>query len=246
MGKQLLDEISRQKELMNISEQSIVGGAIGDAIKKGLTNYLQSELTKNMEPEDIMDYIKTHSDIIDSKDQPLNLDKISEKGKALLDNKVFKEKLKDISQSIHIPESAIIKLMNHESKLNPTIVNPIGCVGLIQFCPAGGKREVNIGGKKYSFDSIIKDLGLQMDAIKDFWMRGYNAGKIKSPEDLYLYNFFPLAAGKPDNFVIKSNDLSAKTVAQANPVFNRTLGRPTNTPLTVGDMKRYYRQTGMV
>jgi hypothetical protein len=85
-----------------------------------------------------------------------------------------------------------------------------------------------------------------MDAIKDFWVSGYKRGKIKNPADLYIYNFFPVAAGKDDNFILQAKGLSAKTVAKANPGFNRKLGKPVDSPLTVGDLKQYYKQTGMV
>ena len=135
--------------------------------------------------------------------------------------------------------------MNHESGLDPSIKNSIGCVGLIQFCPSsGGTKKIN--GKSYSLEDLRYDLEAQMDAIKQFWLTGYNSGKIKSAEDLYIYNFFPIAAGKPDNFVLQSNDLSAETVANSNPGFNRVLGRERKTPLTVGDLKDYYQKTGMV
>ena len=78
------------------------------------------------------------------------------------------------------------------------------------------------------------------------WVKGYKNGKIKRPEDLYIYNFFPVAAGKSNDFVLQSKGLSAKTVAKANPVFNRTLGKDPSSPLTVGDLKQYYQKTGMV
>ena len=84
-----------------------------------------------------------------------------------------------------------------------------------------------------------------MEAIKQFWLLGYKNGKIKRPADLYLYNFFPVAAGKPDDFVLQAKGLSATTVAKANPGFNKKLGKPISSPLTVGDMKQYYQQTGM-
>jgi len=48
------------------------------------------------------------------------------------------------------------------------------------------------------------------------------------------------------NFVLQSNDLSAETVANSNPGFNRVLGRDRKTPLTVGNLKDYYQKTGMV
>ena len=55
-----------------------------------------------------------------------------------------------------------------------------------------------------------------------------------------------VAAGKPDDFILQAKGLSATTVAKANPGFNKKLGKPTSSPLTVGDLKTYYRQTGMV
>ena len=171
-----------------------------------------------------------------------SIGKVSAKGQALLDNPTFKTKLKEISQAINIPESSIIKLMKHESGLDPSIKNSIGCVGLIQFCPGGGSTKT-VNGKTYTLDELGKNLEAQMDAIKDFWVSGYQRGKIKRPEDLYIYNFFPVAAGKPDDFVLQAKGLSATTVAKANPGFNKKLGKPTSSPLTVGDLKTYYRQT---
>ncbi len=181
----------------------------------------------------------------DNTSSDTSIGKVSAKGQALLDNPTFKTKLKEISQAINIPESSIIKLMKHESGLDPSIKNSIGCVGLIQFCPGGGSTKT-VNGKTYTLDELGKNLEAQMDAIKDFWVSGYQRGKIKRPEDLYIYNFFPVAAGKPDDFVLQAKGLSATTVAKANPGFNKKLGKPISSPLTVGDLKQYYRQTGMV
>jgi hypothetical protein len=171
--------------------------------------------------------------------------KVSEKGQKLLDNPTFDEKLTEISDAIDIDENSIIKLMKHESGLDPTIKNSIGCVGLIQFCPDGGSTKT-INGKSYSMDELRYNLDTQMEAIKQFWLSGYKSGKITEPADLYIYNFFPVAAGKPDDFVLKAKGLSARKVARSNPGFNRVLGRPKSHPLTVGDLKRYYRMTGMI
>jgi hypothetical protein len=173
--------------------------------------------------------------------------KITEKGQKLLKDPLFKEKLSKISKEINIDENSIKKLMNLESGLNSQIKNNIGCVGLIQFCPdiprSGYKT---ISGKKYNLEELRNNLSLQMDAILEFWKEGYRSGKIKEPKDLYLYNFIPRAAGKPDDYVLRTNTSSPEKVAKQNPIFNRTLGRPSGTPLTVGDMERYYRKTGMV
>jgi hypothetical protein len=164
-----------------------------------------------------------------------------------LNNPTFKTKLKEISDSIHIDENSIIKIMKHESSLNPSVKNNIGCVGLIQFCPDkpnGTTKTIN--GKKYSLEDIRTNLETQMDAIKEYWLTGYNSGKIKKPTDLYIFNFFPVAAGKSDNYVLQTNSTSAETIAKSNPIFNKTLGKPISTPLTVGDLNQYYQQTGMV
>ena len=173
-----------------------------------------------------------------------SIGKISDKGQKLLNNPIFKKKLKEISQSINIPENSIIKLMKHESGLDPSIKNSIGCVGLIQFCPGGGRTKT-VNGKTYTIEELGGNLEAQMDAIKDFWTKGYKSGKIKTAEDLYLYNFFPVAAGKPDDFILQAKGLSAEKVARSNPGFNKKLGKPISSPLTVGDMKIYYRETGM-
>jgi hypothetical protein len=178
---------------------------------------------------------------------PVSIGSVSAKGQELLSNPTFKTKLKEISSAIGIDENSIIKLMQHESGLNPSVKNSIGCVGLIQFCPdKGGGSTKTISGKKYSLEDIRTNLDTQMEAIKEFWLTGNKSGKIKTPADLYIYNFFPIAAGKPNDYVLQTNGMSAQTIAKANPVFNKTLGKPVDTPLTVGDLNQYYQTKGMV
>jgi hypothetical protein len=173
--------------------------------------------------------------------------KISAKGQELLNNPIFKEKLKQISNEIGVSEDSIIKLMKHESGLDSSVKNSIGCVGLIQFCPdSGGGTTKTINGKTYNLSELQNNLGLQLDAIKEFWSKGKRDGKIKNAKDLYIYNFFPVAAGKSDDYVLQTRGLSAEKVARANPVFNKTLGKPTDTPLTVGDLGNFYKMKGMV
>jgi hypothetical protein len=185
-------------------------------------------------------------DSLDS-DSKESIGKVSAKGQELLNNPIFKEKLKQISSEIGISESSIIKLMKHESGLDSSVKNSIGCVGLIQFCPDNkGGSSKTINGKTYNLSDLQDDLELQLDAIKEFWSKGKRDGKIKNAKDLYVYNFFPIAAGKSDDYVLQTKGLSAQTIAKANPVFNKRLGRPINTPLTVGDLGDYYEMTGMV
>jgi hypothetical protein len=176
-----------------------------------------------------------------------SLGKVSAKGQELLNDPTFKEKLREISSEIGINENSIIKLMKHESGLDSSIKNSIGCVGLIQFCPdSKGGSSKTINGKTYNLSELQENLELQLNAIKEFWSKGKRDGKIKNAKDLYVYNFFPVAAGKSDDYVLQTKGLSAEKVARANPVFNKTLGRPIDTPLTVGDLEDYYQMKGMV
>lgn len=230
MSKKIIiseSEKSEIRRLHNLSEQT-VGDALGV-----LANLIKK-------------YKDTpSSSSTDNTSTSLDTTKISEKGQQLLNDPIFKKKLKEISDAINIDEDSIIKLMKHESGLDPTIKNSIGCVGLIQFCPSSGSIKT-INGQQYSLEDLRNNLEVQMEAIKQFWLEGYKSGKIKKPADLYIYNFFPVAAGKSDDFVLKTNNTSAQKIASSNPVFNKTLGRPINTPLTVGDLNQYYEKTNMV
>ena len=171
---------------------------------------------------------------------------LSAKGQELLNNPIFKEKIEQISREIGISEDSIIKLMKHESGLDSSVKNSIGCVGLIQFCPdSGGGSTKTINGKTYNLTELQNNLELQLDAIKEFWSKGERDGKIKNAKDLYIYNFFPVAAGKSDDYVLQTRELSAEKVARANPIFNKTLGKPVETPLTVGDLGNFYKMKGM-
>ena len=215
--------------VVRLTEQEL-RGIVTDLIKMALSG---DNLINKENPQD------------SENDNKSTNDKVSAKGQELLNNPIFKKKLKEISNAIHIDENSIIKLMKHESGLNPEIKNDGGCVGLIQFCPGGGMPKT-INGKSYTLDELRYNLEVQMDAIKEFWSQGYNNGKIKKPADLYLYNFLPIAAGKSDDFVLQSKDLSAEKIARANPIFNKKLGKPASSPLTVGDMNQYYQMTGMI
>ena len=223
--------LSNMARVVRLTEQELKG------LLQGIIDLATGRSSKKT------DEPKSDSGSSSSSDSPLT--NISAKGQELLDNPIFQKKLQEISDAIHIDKNSIIKLMKHESGLDPKIKNSIGCVGLIQFCPGGGATKT-VNGESYSLEDLRNNLEVQMDAIKDFWVKGYNNGKIKEPEDLYIYNFFPVAAGKSDDFILQAKGLSATKVAKANPGFNKKLGKPVDSPLTVGDLKDYYRQTGMV
>jgi len=231
------------KEQDNSSENK--GGLKIKDLAKQAMDYAKSLMNKSDTSSDSSG--SSHAGAPSTPSGPVSIGSVSAKGQELLNNPTFKSKLKEISSAIGIDENSIIKLMQHESGLNPSVKNSIGCVGLIQFCPdKGGGSTKTIGGKTYSLEDIRTNLETQMGAIKEFWLAGTKSGKIKTPADLYIFNFFPIAAGKSNDFVLQTNGTSAQTIAKANPVFNKKLGKPVDTPLTVGDLNQYYRIAGMV
>jgi len=239
------------KKVIRLTEQDLVSVLKNILSGKSLNlkdGNMFSNLFSGLKDENIVSNLLSGLKDMDPSDKDFDsIKNISLKGQQLLNNPIFKEKLKEISNEIGISENSILKLMKHESSFNSSSKNSIGCVGLIQFCPdiKGGSTKT-INGKTYSLNELQNNLVLQLNAIKEFWSEGKRNGKIKSAKDLYIYNFLPIAAGKPDNFVLQSKDKSAQLIARKNPIFNRTLGRPINTPLTVGDLNDYYKMTGMV
>jgi hypothetical protein len=231
------------KKVIRLTEQDLVG-ILKNILSGKVPNLKDKNFFANLMPnlDDLSSLVDGDSD-----EDSDSIKNISLKGQQLLNNPIFKQKLKEISSEIGIDEDSILKLMKHESEFDSSIVNSIGCVGLIQFCPdiKGGSTKT-INGKPYYLSELGKDLELQLNAIKEFWSKGRRDGKIKTAKDLYIYNFLPIAAGKSDDFVLQSKDKSAETIAKQNPIFNRTLGRPINTPLTVGDLDDFYKMTGMI
>lgn len=145
----------------------------------------------------------------------------------------FIAKVKDISNKLDIDPNWLMAVMYFESGISPRIQNtthPIQggyATGLIQFAP-----------------NTARSLGTTTDALKNMsnvkqldyvyqYFKNYIA-KLNSYVDLYLVTFFPLAVGKPDNYVIQSKDISAASIARSNPVFDINK----NNQVTVGEVKK--------
>ena len=118
-----------------------------------------------------------------------------------------------------------MKIMFIESAgtLNPAKGNSIGCVGLIQFCPDEGQKVVKtIGSKRYLISDLAKmDRIKQMDVVQEYFNAlGYKGNKSLSISTMYLSTFYPVAVGKPSNFIIGSEKKDSNykfTVAIQNP-----------------------------
>lgn len=134
----------------------------------------------------------------------------------------FVKKVKEISSKLEIDPNWLMAIMYFESarSFSPSKTNNIGCVGLIQFCPDRGKNYKTVNGKQYFMSDISKmDYSEQLDLVYQYY-KGY-AGKLKNYTDTYFVTFFPIAVGKPDDWVIQGLGLSAKAIYNANPAFRQ-------------------------
>ena len=125
-------------------------------------------------------------------------------GIEISDNSLFNDKLQEIADELGVTVDDLVGIMQHESRLNPSAVNPYtGAVGLIQFMPNTAK------GLGTSIDALKQMSAVdQLDYVKKFYKP--IAGKAKDIGDLYMYTFLPAAVGKPDDFVIGVKDSDSK------------------------------------
>lgn len=124
---------------------------------------------------------------------------------------VFLEEVKKISAALGIRPEWLMQVMKIESGLNHKAVNPhTNATGLIQFMP---KTAVGLG-------TTVDQLKYMSNASQLYYVYKYllpYKNRIKSYVDLYLTIFFPIAVGKPQNWVLETKNLAAGTIAKVNP-----------------------------
>lgn len=138
----------------------------------------------------------------------------------------FIDKVKSVSYKLGINPNWLMYVMYSESGLNPhiqaTYYKFTGCGGgyaggLIGFTPCTMKGL----GWTGTPDAFVKMSGLQqMDYVYSFYKK--YTGKIKSYADLYLVTAFPVALGKPLDWVFESpsEGISASEYVKGNPAFD--------------------------
>jgi hypothetical protein len=134
----------------------------------------------------------------------------------------FVKKVSEISGKIGIKPNWLMAIMYFESArtFSPSKGNNIGCYGLIQFCPDRGKNYKTVNGKQYLMSDIRKmDYSKQLDLVYEYY-KPYT-GRLKSYTDTYFVTFFPLAIGKPDDWVIQGGGFTAKQIYNSNPAFHQ-------------------------
>ncbi len=128
----------------------------------------------------------------------------------------FVKKVREVSTRLDIDPNWLMAIMYFESakSFSPSIQNSIGATGLIQFMPSTAR---GLG----TSTTALKNMSAvdQLDYVEKS-LRVYK-GKIKSYVDTYFAVFFPLAIGKPDDWVLQGGGLTAKQVYDSNPAFRK-------------------------
>lgn len=128
----------------------------------------------------------------------------------------FVKKTKSISNKLGIDPNWLMAIMFWESAgtFSPSVENKTsGATGLIQFMPS---TAIGLG----TTTSQLKKMSAveQLDYVYKYYLP--YKGKIKNYVDTYFVTFFPLAIGKPDNYVLKTKNISASLLASQNPAFD--------------------------
>lgn len=143
--------------------------------------------------------------------------------------KEFISKVKSISKDLGIKPNWLMAIMYFESAktFSPSIKNKFSnAVGLIQFMPS---TAVGLGTTTSQLENM--SAVQQLDFVKKYLLP-YRS-KMKSFVDTYFSVFFPLAIGKPNDWVLRTNNLSAGLISRQNPVFDTNK----NGEITVGEVK---------
>lgn len=152
----------------------------------------------------------------------------------------FEQTMRNIASLLGINPNWLMMVMWIESRLNAQAVNkqpgdsdnPLTraasrATGLIQFMPDTAIRLGTTTKALYSL-SAIDQLHYVYKYFKPW------SGKIKDYFDLYIITFFPVALGKPDDYILETSKLSAALIAKQNPFFDVNK----DGKITVGEIKR--------
>lgn len=137
-------------------------------------------------------------------------------------------KIREVSSALGIEPNWLMAVINFESAgtFSPSIQNPYSdATGLIQFMPS---TATSLGTTVTELKAM--DFIQQLDYVKKYYWP-YRT-RIKGFVDLYLATFFPIAMGKPSNWVLRASGISAEKIAQQNPAFDE------GGFVTVGKIKR--------
>ena len=139
----------------------------------------------------------------------------------------FMAKVRDISKNLFINPNWLMFVMNFESGMNHRIQNKFtNATGLIQFMPATAK-ELGTTVDALKAMTNIKQLDYVYQYLKKY------ANKFRNFVDVYLTVFFPVAFGKPLDYVIQTKTIRKEIIAKQNPIFDINKDKT----ITVGEIR---------
>lgn len=159
---------------------------------------------------------------------------LSYEGYVTENKEAFLAKVSQYSQDLEINPNWLMTVMYSESGLNHRIVNSIGCGGLIQFCPP---TPSSFGT---SVQALISMTNVeQLDYVYKYFKYYKNTGiKFRGAFELYLTTFYPFAVGKPESFILGSeqSDSWARQVGASNKPFDLN----GDGVISVGEFKKWF------
>jgi hypothetical protein len=143
-----------------------------------------------------------------------------------------KQKVESIAADIGVKPDDLYIIFKAESGFNHQIENSIGAVGLIQFLPSTAE---GLG----TTTTALKNMPVleQLDYVRKYFIG--RKGQYKNAYDLYMQTFFPLALGKPADFIIQTSKQKAELISEQNPGIAKAAGKKPGAPLTVADFYKY-------
>jgi hypothetical protein len=138
----------------------------------------------------------------------------------------FVQSLQSLCSAINVPSDNMVIVFGIECSLNPAAVNSsTGASGLNQIMPS---VAASLGTSVQEIRSMTGEQQMAGPTTKYFLSWKNKFPQKPSLVDLYLINFYPIACGKPDNFVCGNpqedgtniNNLGSRDkVASNNPAF---------------------------
>lgn len=140
-------------------------------------------------------------------------------------------KVQEVGSRLLIPADWLMIVFKIEAtkngKIDSTAVNPYtGATGYIQFMPSTAR----------SLGTSVQALAAMSPVDQLEYVYKYFApyrGKLQSVQDLYTVTFFPKALGKPDDYILKTDTISAGTIAAQN----RPYDLNKDNQITYGELK---------
>lgn len=126
----------------------------------------------------------------------------------------FVEKSAKISYKHGLQLGELLAMFHHESAFSASVVNFLGCVGLIQFCPDYIDKK---GRKRQRGASFVGKTPAQLKAMSaveqldmvDLYISRWKKSKMPRPgheaEDINMLIFHPAHMGRPDKYSAEDN-----------------------------------------